>query len=284
MNCKNCGTPLMGMEHACPVCGAPLPTNTPQTQQPAMPGGVPMPEQLASQPPQMMPGGAPPAGLPTEEPAPAPEPKKGNNMFAILLLLVAFAAIGVGVFLALTDDEEKAPKEDNTQVEEETTTDDTSTTSNAMNYAGYSFTIPDGYSAALEGEHGLVIRGTEAIYSILVDYTKGYDYYKQEFQKQTTAPTEVVTASDKEYVLCTLTDGEQHASEYMTQASETSTFAGLIVRSDYTAATANDLNVINQVLTSALKQTDVTPGSEEDAGKEQIVNYIPRFKAADFAF
>ncbi len=280
MNCKNCGTPLMGMEHACPVCGAPLPTTPPQPNQQPVTPGVPMPEQLASQPPQMMPGGAPPAGLP-QEAEPAPEPKKGNNIFAILLLLVAFAAIGVGVFLALTDEEE--PKQE-TQTEEQTNNEETPAASNTMNYAGYSFTIPDGYTASVDAAHGLYIRGADTIYTILIDYTKGYDYYKQEFQKQTTAPTEVVTAAEKEYVLCTLTDGETHASEYMTQASETSAFAGLVVKNGYAAATVEDLGTINQILTTAVKQTDVAAGSEEDAGKEQIVNYIPKFKSADFAF
>ena len=281
MNCKNCGTPLMGMEHACPVCGAPLPTNTPQpNQQPAMPG-VPMPEQLASQPPQMMPGGAPPAGLP-QEVEPAPEPKKGNNIFAILLLLVAFAAIGVGVFLAFTDEEEPA-KSNNTPTEEEQS-EPAPAENVAVNYAGYSFTIPDGFSASVQGEHGLVVRGSEIIYSILIDYTKGYDYYKQEFQKQTKEPTDVVKVQDKEYVLCNLTDGEEHASEYMTQATDTSTFAGVVVKPDHTKATEEDMGTINQILTTAVKQTDVAPGSEEDAGKEQIVNYMSRFKVADFAF
>ena len=283
MNCKNCGTPLMGMEHACPVCGAPLPTTPPQqVAQPAMPG-VPMPEQLASQPPQMMPGGAPPAGLPAEQ-APQPEPKKGNNIFAILLLLVAFAAIGVGVFLAMTDEEEKqAPAEEKTPAEETTPAEEVPT--NTMNYAGYSFTAPEGYTVSLQGENGLVIKGISTIYTVLVDYTSGYDYYKQEFQKQTMAPTEVKTIGEKEYVLCTVKDAtEAVASEYMTLAGEKSTFVGLVVKANYTAATEADLQVLNQVLTSAIKQTEITPGAAEDAGKTEIVNYISKFNKDNFTF
>ena len=38
--CKNCGAQLMGVEHACPVCGAPLNHN--QTQQPGMPQATPV--------------------------------------------------------------------------------------------------------------------------------------------------------------------------------------------------------------------------------------------------
>ena len=145
MKCKNCGTPLMGMEHACPVCGAPLPTTPPQpgAVPPMVPGQV-MPEQLASQPPQMMPGGSAPAGLPVEQ-APAPEPKKGNNVFAILLLLVAFAAIGVGVFLAMTDTKEETKPADNNQTEEQPVDNPSGgETTGGVNYAGYSFTVPEG--------------------------------------------------------------------------------------------------------------------------------------------
>lgn len=283
MNCKNCGTPLMGMEHACPVCGAPLPTTPPQpgAVPPMAPGQV-MPEQLASQPPQMMPGGSAPAGLPVEQ-APAPEPKKGNNVFAILLLLVAFAAIGVGVFLAFTDEEEE-PAKKNSPEEAETTPSDNEA-SNTVSYAGYMFTMPEGYSGTVNGTHGLIIRGADKVYSVLIDYTKDYAYYKQEFQLQQKAPTEVVNVESAEFVICTLTDenGGQ-AVEYMTSAGATSTFAGLVVKADYTPATVEDLTTIYNVLSTATLQTEIAPGSEEDAGKTEIVNYIPRFKKDEWVF
>ena len=283
MNCKNCGTPLMGMEHACPVCGAPLPTQPPAPAvNPMMAGQMAaMPQQMASQPPQMMPGGTPPMGMPLEEPA--PEPKKGNNMFAILLLVVAFAAIGVGVFLALTDKEE-SPKPTPTPSEpsggNETPTEQTS---NAIDYAGYSFILPDGYSGTQSETNGLIIKGTDKMYTILLDATAGYDYYKQEFVKYF-PDTQVTPLGEKEYATKAVADGESQALEYMTIAEASTTFAGLIIKSDYSLPTTEDLTDLNTILLSATKQYEVAAGDEEDAGRTEIVNYVNKFKKDEFVF
>lgn len=281
MNCKNCGTPLMGMEHACPVCGAPLPT-----QQPTQ-GGVPvidpamaaMPQQMASQPPQMMPGGTPPMGTPLEDPQ--PEPKKGNNIFGILLLLVAFAAIGVGIFLALTDEEEEPKKE--TTPQEETTPSEP--TVNYTDYAGYSFIVPTGYSAEISETYGLIIRGTDKIYTISVDYSNTYEYYKQEFTKYFPDKTTTTNINEtKEFTMSKIGEAGSAAMEYMTKAEETSTFAGLVVKSDYSEVTTDDVSGIYDILNSANIVTDINPGDQQDAGRVEIVNYMNKFNKDDFVF
>ena len=285
MNCKNCGTPLMGMEHACPVCGAPLPTQQPnpgvQVVDPAMMAAATMPQQMASQPPQMMPGGTPPMGTPLEEPQ--PEPKKGNNIFGILLLIVAFAAIGVGVYLALTEEEEAPPKKDTTPSQEETTPSEPSV--NFMDYAGYSFIIPSGYSGEISSTYGLMIKGADKIYTISVDYSNTYDYYKQEFTRVFADRTTTSNVGDgNEYTLTRIGEAGSAAGEYMTKAEEGSTFAGLIVKSDFSEVTSGDIGDLYDILYTANKVSEVTPGDEQDAGRTEIVNYMNRFNKDEFIF
>ena len=286
MNCKNCGTPLMGMEHACPVCGAPLPTQQPnpgaQVVDPNMAAMAAMPQQMASQPPQMMPGGTPPMGAaPLEEPA--PEPKKGNNIFGILLLLVAFAAIGVGIFLALTDEEEAPTPKKDTTPQEETTPSESSV--NYMDYAGYSFVIPAGYTGEVSDNYGLIVRGAEKIYTISVDYSNTYDYYKQEFVRVFADRTTTSNVGEgSEYTLTKIGEAGSAAGEYMTKAEESSTFAGLIVKNDFSEVSSEDIGELYDILSLANKVSDVAPGDEQDAGKSEIVNYMNKFNKDDFVF
>ena len=300
MNCKNCGSPLMGMEHACPVCGAPLPTNQPN---PAMPGAVnpmqpPMPavpQQMTNMPPQMMPAdpNAVPMGVPTPA-APTKEepPKKSNKALAILLVVVALAAIGVGVFLAVTDEKESArptPKPSEQQSESNDDDSKEQTQVNGTTYAGFRFNLPADYTSNIDPGKGLVIKGDNTYFTILIDYTNSYEYYKGEFLKAfpAQAPNMVQMIDDKEYVAAILTDPTGAlGTEYMTKADEGTsvTFVGLVVRADSTAPTSADFAVLNEILATASKEGEIMPGDVEDAGKAGIINFIPTFNKAEFVF
>ena len=307
MNCKNCGTPLSGIEHACPMCGAKLPEMPQpvpgqmmpgmQGQMPGMPQPMPgmtggmMPQQMPAMPqqptmPQMTPVGVgqqPMAmGMMPEQPTEEVKPKKDNKMFLILLAVVAVAAIGVGIFLMLTDEEEQAPTPSPSETEY------TVPTLVAETYGGYTFTIPSGYTSEINDTYGLTIKNTNSIFTIGVDYTNNYEYYKTAFQGAfpTEAANMVKTFGGNEYVAAILTDTEgANGTEYMTSTSDAlGTFVGMVVRSDFSPPTEAEFTTLNDIITGAIKQTVVNPGDADDIGKAGIRNYIPLFSKTQFVF
>ena len=305
MNCKNCGAVLTGTEQICPICGANLIGMQQQVpgqvnQQMVQPTPV-MPQPVIQQPtpvvpqqpvmPQPMASPMAPVGVTPQTPTPqvpqgqAPgemNPKKDNKMLLILLIVVAVAAIGVGIFLALTDKEEETTPSNNEYVEpaEPATTTES--------YGGYTFTIPNGYTTETSETYGLVLKSNTTIYTIAIDYTNNYEYYKNAFigAFPAEAANMVKTFGSNEYVAAILTDTEgANGTEYMTTSPDSlGTFVGMVVRSDYTPPTEAEFSILNQMLSTATKENAVTPGSAEDAGTGGIKNYIPIFTKQHFVF
>ena len=307
MNCKNCGTPLSGIEHACPMCGAKLPEMpqpVPGQMMPGMQGQMPgMPQPMPGMPggmiqqqmpgmptqpmgPQMTPVGVgqqPMAmGMMPEQPAEEVKPKKDNKFLLILIAIVAVAAIGVGVFLMLTDEEQP-------QSSSNSSSDDyVAPTSNTANYGGYTFTIPSGYTTTTSEDYGLIIQSSTEVFTIGVDYTTSYESYKSAFEGAfpTEAANMTKTIGSKEYVAAILTDTEgANGTEYMTATADSlGTFVGMVVRSDYTPPTEAEFATLNQMLETASKANDVSPGDSDDIGKTGLRNYIRTFNKTQFIF
>ncbi len=305
MNCKNCGAVLTGTEQICPICGANLLGMQQQVpgqviQQMVQPAPV-MPQPVMQQPTPVVPqqpvvqqpmtSPMAPVGVVQQPTSPqvvqgqTPEelsPKKDNKMLLILLIVVAAAAIGVGIFLMLTDKEEPASTPSQSETEYPIPE------SIKEGYAGYSFTIPNGYTTEITETYGLVVRSNTTIYTIAVDYTNNYEYYKNAFLGAfpAEAANMVKTIGSNEYVAAILTDTEgANGTEYMTTSPDSlGTFVGMVVRSDYTPPTEAEFSILNQMLSTATKENAVTPGSAEDAGTTGIRNYIPLFSKTQFVF
>ena len=279
MNCKNCGTQLTGMEQNCPVCGTPVvqgavqpPTTMPQVEVQQFSGMNAYPNQVQPEAVLLNPEG---------NSIPPKEKKNNKKTVAVALALIAVIAIGAGVFLSLREEPTPQQKEEIPQKEE-----GEDVVSNQIQYAGYQFTLSPEYDSTIVSDTGLIIKNSDVMFTIAVDYTSPYSYYKQEFLRVYPDTSFVMMANDKEYVtsLAGVTDG--FGTEYMTVASDedSSTFVGLIIHSDYTQATERDLDVLNEILISATKEYDVTVGSSEDIGRAGIINYVPVFAKENFVF
>ncbi len=309
MNCKNCGNPLSGIEHACPLCGAKLPEmpqpvpgqmmpggqqmpGMPQQMMPGMPQQIPgMPQQMPGMPqqpmgPQMTPVGygqqPMTMGVMPEQPAEEVKPPKDNKMLVILLAVVAIAAIGVGIFLLLTDEEE--PTRSNNSSQEEYN----EPVSNTINYGGYTINVPSGYTAEINDYYGLMIKGATAIFTIGVDYTNDYNFYKTAFLNAfpTEAANMVKTIGSTEYVAVIITDPEgANGTQYMASTlDEKGTFVGMVVRSDYTPPTEAEFNTLNEMITTAVLQNEVSPGDDDDYGKSGFKNFLSTYSKNQFTF
>ncbi len=280
MKCKNCGTDLVGMEHACPMCGAPLPTMPPQAPRMVSPQEVQsaMPQSY-QQNYQMN-----PVLIPLEEVQQTvnvePEPeqpeqsKSDNKMFAIILGVVALAAIIVGIFLGvLGPDEDDEPK----------------TISNKLMYAGYEFTLPLNYTGGVNDKLGLTIKDSyDNRYTVLIDFTNKYEAYKTTLSQ--TYPTQindmiVKMANNREFISIKVGDVSTNSvgTQYITTSQDFAvSFVGFIVKGDYSAPGSEEFEVLNTILNTAEKKKDININSQENAGREGIK--LPVFDLADFTF
>ncbi len=250
MKCKNCGTDLIGMEHACPMCGAPLPVNT-----------NPNPNVVVQQPvvnPMMAPN------IITEEPKPEVVeeiPKKDNKMYAIIAFVIAVAAIAVGVFLIITD------KNDNIVPKGEQPTE------NVVEYAGYTFHFPLTYQYQLKEELGFMVTDSKYnTFTIALDYTNTYEAYKNYFASKYPNENIVASSGGREYLKAVIQDSEEHYGlQYVTITPDgKACYIGFIVKPDYSKVVDNEIYVLNEFLDKAEKTEEIEAGAEEDMGRDGI--------------
>ena len=273
MKCKNCGNDLVGMEHACPMCGAPLPTIPPQQipmqqmQMPVMPNYQMNPVLIPLEEVQQTVN----AEVPEET---VEQPKSDNKIFAIILGIVALAAIVVGIFLIVlgNGDEEEASQ----------------SISNKIVYAGYEFTLPFNYTGKVKDGLGLTVKDPyDNRYTILIDYTNKYEAYKASFKES--YPTQIdsmtVNLSDREFLSLKVGDvaANTAAAQYVTSSGDLAVaFVGFIVRNDFAAPSTAEFEVLNTILNTAEKKEDINVNSKENLGREGIK--LPAYNQADFDF
>ena len=288
MNCKNCGAILTGTENVCPNCGAPV-ENVVSNQEILQPSPAVAPEPVVAPQPVMEPTPVVP-----EQPVVAPQPqaptgfvepavaaiqpqaqaapteaKPKDNKTIILIIALVVVAIGAVVlyFTVLAPAPEASAPTGNDVNDTPVSTN----TEKKENYAGYTFTIPDGYNTKTDAEYGLIINNASRAFSIAVDYTHSYDQYKTALVAKYPDQKDklVATVDGREYLILVYTDDSgAKGSQYVTKANDNTTFIGMMVRSDYTQATTEDFSVVTEVINSATQgSSSFAPGDDLDAGK-----------------
>ena len=228
-----------------------------------------------------------PVQVPTSAPVEEKTAKNASNKTIILIIaLVVVAIIAVVLYFVLFAKTPTAPAPT-----EPTTNNDTpavsDVTTNKESYAGYTFTLPEGYTAKTDAKYGLVITDSKTLaVTVAVDYSHKYDEYKtallQKYADQ--ADKLVFTVDGREYLglVYTDTDGSK-GTQYITKASDSSVFVGMVVRSDFSQATTTEFSVLSGILNSATEgSTSFAAGDDVDAGKDGIKEYT--FTKDNFKF
>ena len=204
-------------------------------------------------------------------------PKKDKDIRRILIPIISISIIillGIMVYSVTfkTNDNKKnetATNQSTEKSEENENNDSNQTVTNTVEFAGYRFTLLDGFSSTTSDIYGLIIYNSDIAYTIGVDYTNNYDMYKNAFinyapQLQSSMFT---TFSDSEYLIYNLIDTDLKGSQYETKANDNTTFTGLIVKKDYTLPTSDELRPISTLLSSAEKISDTDlEGTSSDFG------------------
>ena len=246
-------------------------------QQPVMNNGIPVMNSVQPVAPMTQPvaGGAAQPG--TEK------PKQNKTVLLIIILIgvVAIAAVSLfalGVFDS-GDDDDSGNSGGNSG-----SGDVVDVVENTQSYAGYTFTIPEGYETKVDAKAGLGIYNQTMAFTVAVDYTNSYETYKTEFQKKYPDQAEkmVETINGREYVALILTQDGKYMTYYMSKADNGATFIGGVANSSYTAPTKVEFEVLTTILDSAKSSSTFAPGDDEDAGKNGIVGY--EFNPSDWKF
>ena len=310
MQCNNCGAQLNGTETMCPMCGAQINMMNYQATQMGMNQNIPQGNnQNYNQ--QMMPqanvvGQNNNNGLPLNQeqmnpnnnmmgntfqqpmisnsqmPIPAmnnaslaspTEEKKDNKLVILILAVVAIGLIIAGIVIAISLPE---PAPVVTPIPTPTETPE-ATPTNIIKYGGYTFTILDGYTTKEDNDYGLIFMNDRIAYSIKVDYTNNYDYYKESLKKlyPTQASTLELSYEQTKYLILQMASETTgiRSLHYVKSANEKTSFVGAIVRKDGKPGEMSDLKDLTDLLNNATPPTEeLTPGNEFDSGITGIVN------------
>ena len=204
-------------------------------------------------------------------------PKKDKDIRKILIPIISILIIillGVMVYSVVFksnhNENNKPDTNQNAETNEENDNNGPNqTVTNTVEYAGYRFTLLDGFSSTTSDIYGLIIYNSEIAYTIGVDYTNNYDMYKNAFINY--APqlesSMFTSFSGNEYLIYNLVDTDLKGSQYETKADDNTTFTGLIVKNDYTLPTSEELSPISNFILSAEKISDTDlKGTSSDFG------------------
>ena len=263
MNCSKCGGPLIGNESTCPNCGNPI-VNVVNNE----------PELLEEEPEIL--DEKPVNVEPTIEEVKEEKPKSNKLLLIIIIILVVLAACAA-VLLFVFSSKPAKPTNKDKEVKEKLKTE---------TYAGYTFIIPKGYTATNDPKYGLMISDSRTIFTISIDYSHKYEEYK------TTLTTKYPDQADKlvanvegrEYLALILTEEEGgQATEYISKGSNTTTFVGMVARSDYKTPTTIEFTKLTEILDKSKSDSNtINPGDENDAGKKGEKIYS--FTRKEFTF
>ncbi len=206
----------------------------------------------------------------TAAPLEATTPKKDKKTIILVIALAVVAALAVVIYFTVLApaNEPEAPTPNNGDNSGTPTTTETEKTEN---YAGYTFTIPEGYTATTDSEYGLMITNKELTFTIAADYSHAYDSYKTSLSAKYPDQKDklVATVEGREYLALILTDTDgSQGTQYVTKADDKTTFVGMVVKSDYAAPTTVEFTKLTEILGEAKKGTEsINPGDDSDAGK-----------------
>lgn len=219
-------------------------------------------------------GGQPAMGQVPGQPAEKPKQNKTVLLIIILIGVVAIAAVSLFALGVFDGEESESPSSgggnsggDSGDIVERNDTTET--------YAGYTFTIPEGYTSSIDDKSGLIVENSKLGFSILVDYTNTFEKYKEEYSKKYPeyANSMVATIGGRQYIGLMLTKDGKNAAYYVSKDKNSDvTFVGIIANSSYTDPSESDFAVLTKVLDSAKSGSKFAPGDAGDAGANGVVS------------
>lgn len=283
MFCKKCGNQLTGMENACPNCGTPV--NSQNNMNVGQNQGV-----VQQQNNQQLNQSAQPMNNqqmqgPYQQYMQPANNNIQNNKTIVLIIALAFVfivALILFLFVFTKKDSKKTDSANNNseQVTEPTNTE-TTINDNTENYAGYTFTIPEGYNSEITTD-GLLIYNNTIAYIIQVDYSYSYETYKQAFIQKypDQANNMIVNLQGKEYLAA---QGEIEPGKngviMVTAAATNSSFVIAVANYNFTTVTIDQVQDLGTIINSATQgKSTFSPGSQEDAGKNGIITGLTNYK------
>ena len=220
-------------------------------------------------------------GMPTTPVAPTATPgqepaKKNTTTIILIAVLGALFVIAIVVVLFLFVFKKEAPatpsNNGNTPASDISTNNE-----NRETYGGYSFEIPEGYQTEVSSEYGLMFYNNNTAVSVMVDYSHNYESYKTAVQQKypEAYKNAFITIDGREYLGLILSDETgKKTTSYMTKATETAAFVGIVANSNFSEPSREEFVVLTKILNSAKQGgSSFAAGDSEDAGKDGIKNF-----------
>ena len=222
-----------------------------------------------------------PTEVPSAQPAPVEQPagtEKKKDKTTIILIAVLVGVVVIAAVLYFTVFKKESPATTPATNNNTNGTEVSTNQANVESYGGYDFTIPDGFTADIDSEFGLVVNDDKIAYTIGLDYTNTYDDYRADFQK--TYPNQMseaeVTVAGRKYLALRIYDETTKAFKftmYITNA-DNAAFIGVSFKRDKTEPTQSDFTTLTTILDSAKKgSANFAAGSDEDMGKDGIKKF-----------
>lgn len=271
--CSKCNNQVADDLSFCPSCGNKMDGGVgPSIEQ----NNAPAPAAPAVEPVQSTPE------TPVQQAnAPVAAPAGGNGgkvAIIIVLVVVVLLLLGVCVFFGIKALGSSGGNGESTSGEVGPST--VSDAKNTAKYNGFEFTLPDGYQTEEDPKYGMMVYNDNSAFSIMVDSTNTFNDYYTAFAAEypTQADKLIVENGGHKYILIALTDeaGETFG-QYIYDSNEGYLFVGIIMNSSFTTPTADELNVLHGVLTSAKRNSTFAPGDEDDSGKDGLVKFKDKF-------
>lgn len=275
MYCPKCNAEITGTESACPVCGVPFiqPTTPPVDSN----GAKMINPELVSQTVQTVSV----QKVEPKQPTPTDIKKEHKKIPPIVFVIIfLFAALGLLYFLAFSNfsisenqnNTSTEKKEKKTKVKDD----------GKRSYGGYRFEIPEGYGVK-STKTGLEYKGTDLYFTIGVDYSNYYRKYKEVYSAEYNIPIEQATKewNKKKFLIFNITENNNNGTVYVKKGTYGTTFVGVIIRKDNRFATAEDYNIVFQLLEDATSNMiEFTPAPADDIGSKGInlMHIRPVFK------
>jgi hypothetical protein len=152
-------------------------------------------------------------------------------------------------------------------------------TSNIQDYAGFKFTIPDGYTAEVT-DNGLLVVNYDTAYFIALDYTNQYDGYQSYFAGlyPDQASNLANKFSDRDYLIATYqgSDGT-YGTRYVSETSDSHLFVGVVLKNAGAASVPNDFSDLTTILDGVEVDSDntISAGDELDLGRTGAYEAMP---------
>ena len=309
--CKFCGAQLNGTEATCPNCGNPVTNINANISQPAMPSAVEQPNMMnnMNQPvnpitpgviQQQAPVGNMVSPQPMTNPAPANTtapvqqtvdpntPKKKNTTIILVLVLIVVIAIASLVFGVVLLNKESDGKKETKKEETPSTTEVSTNTTQNIDFAGYTFTIPSDYTYKVDSAFLTIMDNAKtSAYVICFDYTHTYEDYKNYIAA--TYPTifadTIVNVNNREYMVVNYhNDAENYwlGTFYSTIPNGAVVYSGTVQHADGSAISVTDMQFVEELITNATSVNTFAAGNEYDLGTKGAVDFIVTPYKIDF--